>query len=89
MKLIDVFDKIADKTIEDNFEFSFKGYDWIWDGENIRTKEKDYYEADIPTYRFIDEVAELSDLSDEIDVIDCELKINDDDDIKALAKQIL
>lgn len=70
MKLIDVYDKIADGTIDDYFEFNFKNHDWIWDGENIRTKEKSYDCGDYASYKFIDEVIEFSDLSEDINIIE-------------------
>ena len=66
MKLIDVFDKIADESLEEGFKFKFKDEYWVYDGEVIRTEEAEYHSADVKDYLYIFEVIDFCDLNDEI-----------------------
>ena len=64
--IIEILDEIAKGILGEGSTFKYDGDKWIYDGEDIRTQEQDYYDADVKTYKYLSEVIDLSNLNDKV-----------------------
>lgn len=65
-KIIDILDEIAQEKLSEGATFEYNGEKWIYDGDDIRTQEQDYYDADVKSYKYLSEVIDLSNLNDRV-----------------------
>lgn len=65
--IIEILDEIAKGTLGEGSTFKYDDDKWIYDGEDIRTQEQDYYDADVKTYKYLSEVIDLSNLNDKVE----------------------
>lgn len=66
MTVIEVLSRVAEGRFDVGAEFTYNGLRYVYDGEDIRTVEKDYFDADIKTYRYLFEDIDLTNLNDEV-----------------------
>lgn len=67
-KIIDILKEISEGTLGEGTSFDYDGHRWVYDKEDecIRTKELDYYDADVKTYLYLEDQIDLSNLNDKV-----------------------
>ena len=64
--ILEIFTEIAQNRLGEGTTFEYDDEKWIYDGEDIRTVEADYHDADIKNYLYLNDYISLSDLNDRV-----------------------
>lgn len=64
--ILEILTEIANGDLGEGTTFEYDDKKWIYDGEDIRTEEQDYYDADVKTYLYLSEAINLSNLNDKV-----------------------
>ena len=66
MTIIEILSRVAEGRFAVGTHFTYNGLEYVYDGEDIRTVEQDYFDADVKTYKYLFEDIDLTNLNDEV-----------------------
>lgn len=64
--ILEIFTEIAQNRLGEGTTFEYDDEKWIYDGEDIRTVEADYHDADVKNYLYLNDHISLSNLNDRV-----------------------
>lgn len=64
--ILEIIDEIIKGTISEGTTFKYDGKEWIYDGEDIRTVEADYYCADVKEFLYLVDYIDLPEFGNKV-----------------------
>ena len=75
MKVIDLYVMLSKGEQPKKFKYRDEWYAYSIDDYDFRTLKQEYRDADVPTYQYLMEIIDASNLNDEVEIIEEDKKI--------------